>query len=342
MRCTKSTIFGLLLIAVSAFAARAEVNVVASIKPVHSLVAAVMAGVGKPDLIIEGSGSPHTYALKPSQAAMLERADVVFWIGHELEAFLAKPLKTIAANAKSVELIETDDLVKLDLREGGPFDAHAHDDHAAHKTRRKKHHDHHRVKKSHHNHGHGHGGEKKARRDHDRDAFNPHVWLDPVNAKAMTRNIKDALTAVDPANAARYEANAKAVMARLTDLTADITAQLKPFRAKGFIVFHDAYQNFESRFGLKASGSITVSPEVRVGVRRIRALRSKIRELRATCVFSEPQFEPKIVATVVEGTPAKSGVLDPLGAALKGGPELYFKLLRNMATSFAACFSPSD
>ncbi|MGI9479762.1 MAG: zinc ABC transporter substrate-binding protein [Hyphomicrobiaceae bacterium] len=299
-----------------------------------------MAGVGKPGLIVEGGGSPHTYALKPSQAAMLERADLVFWIGHELEAFLEKPLKTIAASAKSVELIEADDLIKLDLREGGPFDKHEHDDHAAHKTSMSKHHGRHRAKSSHH--GHGHGEKESARRGHSGREFNPHVWLDPINAKAMTRDIKDVLSAADPANAARYEANAKAVMARLTDLTAGITAKLKPFRAKGFIVFHDAYQNFERRFGLEASGSITVSPEVRVGVRRIRMLRSKVRQLGATCVFSEPQFEPKLVATVVEGTPAKSGVLDPLGASLKGGPELYFTLLRNMAASFATCLSRSD
>ena len=198
------------------------------------------------------------------------------------------------------------------------------------------------MKNSHHNQGHGHGEKESARHGHDRGEFNPHVWLDPVNAKAMTRDIKNALSAADPANAARYEANAKAVMTRLTDLTADITAKLKPFRAKGFIVFHDAYQNFERRFGLKASGSITVSPEVRAGARRVRALRATVRHLGATCVFSEPQFEPRLVATVVEGTSAKSGVLDPLGTSLESGPELYFVLLRNMATSFAACFSPSD
>jgi len=337
MRDTKSLVLGISLFALSMSSARADVNVVASIKPIHSLVAAVMAGVGQPRLIVSGSGSPHAYALKPSQAAMLERADLVFWIGHKLEAFLEKPLKTIAAKAKSVELLASKDLIKLDLREGGPFEGHQHDAHDAHETSGRKRHDRHDIKKSHHDHSHGQSQKVSAGRDHGGREFNAHVWLDPINAKVMVRDIKNALSAVDPANAKRYEANAKSVMERLDDLTAEITVKLKPYKGRGFIVFHDAYQNFEKRFGLTALGSITVSPEVRTGARRVRTLRSKVREIGPTCVFSEPQFEPKLVSTVVEGTSAKSGVLDPLGTSLKGGPELYFKLLRNMAASFATC-----
>ncbi|WP_421854049.1 zinc ABC transporter substrate-binding protein [Oricola sp.] len=385
--------------------AAAEPNVVASIKPIHSLVAAVMDGVGEPTLIVEGAGSPHTYALKPSQARQLQDADAVFWIGHELEAFLEKPLETVAANAKSVELIDAHDLVKLDFREGGAFEAHdhgdhddhgdehAHDDHDHDHDHDKEHaHDDHDHDKEHadddhdhdhdhdkehahddhdhdhdhdkehahddHDHDHDHDkehahddhdhdddhDEKHAHDDHDHDdhhhgEFDAHIWLDPANAKAMVHEIEEVLAEIDPANAAKYEANAEALEAKLDALIAEVSATVAPAKGKGFIVFHDAYQYFENRFGVTASGSITISPEVMPGASRIREIKDRIEDLGATCVFSEPQFEPKLVATVTEGTSAKSGVIDPLGAALEDGPELYFTLIRNMAASINGCLS---
>lgn len=368
MRLAKSLLLASTILAASSMAARADVNVVASIKPVHSLVAAVMQGVGTPGLIVEGAGSPHTYALKPSQAQMLEKADVVFWIGHEMEAFLEKPLETIAANAKSVELIDAHDLVKLDFREGGAFEKHGHDDHDDH--------DGHAHEADHDNHdheetaeaGHDHDHEAEAEHDHDNaaahdheetaeaehhhehddedhhahDAFDAHVWLDPVNAKAMVHEIEEALAAADPENADKYEANAEAVMNELDALVAEISADLEPVWSKGFIVFHDAYQYFENRFGVTAAGSITVSPEVMPGAERVSEIRAKVKELGAACVFAEPQFEPKLVSTVTEGTSAKSGVLDPLGSALSDGPELYSDLIRNMAASIKSCLAEAS
>jgi len=313
MRSLKTTLLATSLLATSAFTAQAEVNVVASIKPVHSLVAAVMEGVGKPSLIVEGAGSPHTYALKPSQAQNLENADIVFWIGHNLETFLEKPLEAIASKADVVELLDAHDLVKHEFREGGAFDDH--EEHAE-----DKHDDH-----DHEEHAHG--------------EFDPHIWLDPVNAKALVHEIEETLAKADPENASKYEANAEAVEKKLDALVAEITSEVEPAKGKGFIVFHDAYQNFEKRFGLAASGSITVSPEVVPGAARIQELQGKVKELGATCVFSEPQFEPKIITTVTEGTSAKTGVLDPLGAGIEDGPELYFTLIRNMAASFKKCLS---
>ena len=329
MRFTRCLLLGLTLLATSATAARADIHVVASIKPVHSLVAATMEGVGKPGLIVEGAGSPHTYAMKPSQAAMLEKANLVFWIGHELEAFLEKPLETIASRAKVVALIDTDDLIKLDLREGGAFETHehhegeSHDGDAGHGGLEDKHHHH-----------------AKANGDH--REFDAHVWLDPANAKVLVHAISKALAEVDPANATKYDANAIAVIGRLDALRAEIAAKLEPVKRRGFVVFHDAYQNFEKRFGLQAIGSITLSPEVMPGAKRIRELRAKVRESGAACVFSEPQFPPKLVATLIEGTSAKSSVLDPLGASLHDGSELYFDLIRNMAASFKVCLSESS
>lgn len=348
MRLIKSVLFASTLLSTSAISAQADINVVASIKPIHSLVAAVMEGVGEPELIIEGAGSPHTYALKPSQARDLENADVVFWLGHELEAFLEKPLEAIAGDAKSVELIDAHDLVKLEFREGGAFEKHAHDEedghdehgHDEHKHEEKAHdeHDHDEHKHDEHKHEeHAHDEDKHD--EHGHGTFDAHVWLDPANAKAIVHEIEETLIEADPNNAATYEANAEALMTKLDGLITELSEDLVPIKDQGFVVFHDAYQYFEKRFGLSAIGSVTVSPEVMPGAERISDLQTKIKELNAVCVFSEPQFESKLVTTVTEGTSAKSAVLDPLGTEIEDGPELYFTLIKNMATSFKTCLS---
>ena len=352
MHKIKSLLLATTLLAYTTVSASAEVNVVASIKPVHSLVAAVMEGVGEPGLIIEGAGSPHNYALKPSQAQMLEQADLVFWIGHELEAFLEKPLETVGANARSVELIDAHDLIKLDFREGGAFEKHGHDDHDDHGKAAAAGHDDHddhghekTAEAGHDDHDHDHDHEKATaagHEGHDHGAFDAHVWLDPLNAKAMVHEIEEALIAADPDNAAKYEANAEAVSSKLDALIAVVGAELEPVKDKGFIVFHDAYQYFEKRFGVTASGSITVSPEVLPGAERISEIRARVQELGAACVFAEPQFEPKLISTVIEGTQARSGVIDPLGAELENGPDLYFQVIRNMASSIKTCLSEAS
>jgi len=321
MRCIKSLILTSTLVSTLTFIARAEINVLASVKPLHSLVAGVMEGVKKPDLIVKGAASPHTYSLKPSQAKQLEEADLVFWIGHELESFLEKPLEAIAKKATVVELIDSNGLKKLEMREGSAFDEHGHKEHEEHSEDE---HDEH-ADESHDEH---HKGE-----------FDVHVWLDPENAKVLVNEIKEALIEIDPGNTRKYEANAKNLMTKLNQLVAQVTAKLATSKGKRFVVFHDAYQYFEERFGMKAVGSITVSPEVVPGASRIRDLKEKINELNALCVFSEPQFQPKIVFSVVEGTKANTGVLDPLGASIKNGSELYFTLIRDMANSLKECLS---
>ena len=316
MRVNKTATILWALSSLGVSAANADVSVVTSIKPVHSLVSSVMQGVGSPTVIIEGAGSPHTYSLKPSQAKQLQGADLVFWMGDELETFLEGPIKNIAKNAKSIKLIESHGLKKIKFREGGMFDEHDdHDDHG---------HDKH-AKDDHDDHGHG--------------EFDPHVWLDPINAKAIVHEIEEALVKADPKNAKKYEANADRIAGELDQLVKELRAQLEPVQEKGFIVFHDAYQYFEQRFGVSAIGSITVSPEVMPGAERVSDLRNKIRDLKATCVFSEPQFEPKLVTTLVEGTDARTGVLDPLGASMTKGPDLYFQLVREMARSLKECLS---
>ncbi|MDN2564920.1 zinc ABC transporter substrate-binding protein [Aquibium sp. A9E412] len=312
-------------------AAAAAPDVVVSIKPVHALVAAVMEGVGTPQLLIEGAGSPHSYSLKPSQAAAIEDADVVFWIGPQLETFLQRPLATLGREARTVALIESEGLTRLGFRSGSTFEAHAHDDD-----------DHDHAHGEDDGHGHDHAADA-ARADDDAhghdDGLDPHVWLDPANAAAMTERIAAVLGAVDPDNAARYRDNAAAAGARLAALTAEVTAMLEPVRGRGFVVFHDGYRYFEERFGVTAAGALTVNPEVAPGAERVAEIREAVRRLDAVCVFAEPQFEPRLVAVVSEGTGARSAVLDPLGADLDDGPELYFALIRGMATAMRDCLA---
>ena len=318
MRAVKSALLASTFLFTSTAVATADVKVVASIKPVHSLVASVMQGVSEPSLLVKGAGSPHTYSLKPSQAKELQAADIVFWMSHDLEAFLENSIESIAKNAKVVSLMDSHGLMKLNFRKGGAFDAHdhGHDDHGDDK---------------HDDHGHD------KHDDHGHDEVDPHVWLDPQNAKSLVHEIEEHLAKIDPSNAAKYEANAKAVMKKLDALTKEIEADLKPIRERGYVVFHDAYQYFEKRFGVSAVGSITVSPEVLPGAERVSELRDKVKSLNASCVFSEPQFEPKLVKTITENTDASTGVLDPLGTNIKDGPELYFTLIRNMAKSLKDC-----
>jgi zinc transport system substrate-binding protein len=317
-------------IAAAASGATAAPDVVVSIKPVHSLVAAIMRGVGEPQLIVDGAASPHTYNLRPSNARKLEKADVVFWVGPGLEAFLEKPLEALASKATVVELEDAKGLEKLPFREGGPFEAHDHGDegHDAH--------DGHAEEEGAHDHGHDHA---ESHGDHDHGAYDTHLWLDPANAKAMAQTIETALIAADAGNAATYQANTKKLIDDLDALDAELKETVKPVKDKPFIVFHDAYQYFEHRYGVKTAGSITVSPETLPGADRVKQMQEKVRQLGATCVFAEPQFEPKLISVITEGTAAKSATLDPEAATLEPGPDLYFKLMRGIAGSLKDCLS---
>ena len=262
-------------------------KVAASFKPVHSLAASIMQGVGEPYLIVKGAASPHDYAMTPSDAGALQGADVIFWIGPELETFLLKPIESLGKGAEVIALEDIESLIKLARREDGETD--------------------------------------------------PHVWLDPVNAKLMVRRMEQALGKADPANAALYKANADKTFARLGALETEIAATLAPVRNKPFITFHDAFQYFEKRFGLNAAGSITVSPDAAPGAARVAGLQARVKQLGIRCVFSEPNFEPKIIASIIGGTTAKVAALDPEASGLTEGPDLYFQSLREIAAAMAGC-----
>ncbi|MGV3551956.1 zinc ABC transporter substrate-binding protein [Rhizobium sp.] len=299
-----------------ASSALAAPEVVVSLKPIHSLVASVMKGIAEPQLILKGAGSPHTYQMKPADAQLLQNADLVFWVGPDLEKFLEKPIESLAGDARVIELEDAPGLIKLPMREGGSFEPHddGDEDHAHEES--------------------GHGHEDNGHGEHD-----AHLWLNTDNAKALAKAISTSLSEVDPANAPRYQANLVELDEKLDGLANEIKATVAPVKDKPIVVFHDAYQYFEKQFGIHVAGSITVSPESLPGAARITEIHDKLARLGAACVFSEPQFEPKLVNVVIEGTSAKTGTLDPEAATLAEGPDLYFALMRGIAGALKTCLT---
>ena len=312
--------------------ANADVKVVATIKPIHSLASYLMDGIGKPDLIVDGYASPHGFALKPSHAKMLQNADIIFWVGEDIESFLEKPLKSIAKNAEKIELMEIKKLTKLKFRERNIFDEHddhGHDDHA----KEDDHDDHDHDKKGHKedghdDHGHGHEG-------HAHGEFDPHIWLDPMNAKIILDEMAIHLIENDQKNEKKYKENLKSAHKDLDKLTKKIKSDLnKDFKS---IVFHDAYQYFEKRFGINILGAFTVNTDVMPGAEQLAEIREVIEHDKVSCIFSEPQFNPDIIKAVAKDMNIATGVIDPLGATLDPGKDLYFDLINNMSKSFKGC-----
>jgi zinc transport system substrate-binding protein len=297
--------------------AQAEIKVVASIKPIHSLVSYVMDGVGTPNILVDGSSSPHSFQLKPSHAKMLQDADIVFWIGEDLESFLETPLSSIATNAAKITLMELDDIELLKFREKHIFDKHDdHEEHAEeHAEEQAEHEDHHDE----HNHG----------------EFDIHFWLDPEIAKVMVKSIARELSDIDVANKSIYKANALKAIGELDELIE--ATKLKINKDASYVVFHDAYQYFEQRFGIEVLGALSVNPEILPGAKQLAEIREVIEHENVKCIFSEPQFNPSIAKTIAADMDVKAAVLDPLGAELEPGKDLYFDLIGDMASSFESC-----
>ncbi len=367
-------IFSILSILTFFTPANAEIKVVASIKPIHSLASYLMDGIAKPDLIVDGYASPHGFAMKPSHAKMLQNADLIFWVGEDLESFLEKPLNSIAKKAEKIELMETKGLQVLKFRERNIFDEHDHDDHG-HDDHGKKEDDHddhghddHGKKEDDHDHDdhgkkeddHDHDDHDKKEDDHDHDhddhgkkeddhddhghddhdghahgEFDPHIWLDPINAKAMLNEMAEHLIENDPKNEAKYKSNLAKVLQEIDKLTIDVMTDLSSSVAS--IVFHDAYQYFEKRFNVNILGAFTVNTDVMPGAEQLAEIREIIEHDKVACVFSEPQFNPDIIKAVAKDMNIKTGVVDPLGATLNPGKDLYFNLIRNMSASFKGC-----
>ena len=281
-------------------------SIVASIKPVHALVAGVMGDLGTPHLLLAAPTSAHHFTLKPSQARALQNADIVFWIGPGMEQPLTKALATLAADAQSVALDDSAGLVLFD------FDDDGHDDHG--------------TKDKHDGHG-GHG-------------INPHIWLDPFNAQIMLGVIADHLGKADPVNARAYQANADAIRQTFAQLQIDIARQLAPFAESEFLVLHDAHIYFERRFGMRAHAAITTEPDVMPTAAKIKKLRHDLESHPMDCIFGEPFLGQKAVRLTAEGNDIRIGQLDPLGSQLPAGASLYADLLKSYAAAFKACLAP--
>ena len=307
--------------------ASADIKVVASIKPIHSLASYLMNGVAKPDLIVDGYASPHGFAMKPSHAKMLQNADIIFWVGEDLENFLKKPLGSIAKKAEKIELMQVKGLQILKFRERNIFDDH--DDHG---------HDDHGKKDDHDDHDHDSHAKKDGHDDHEGHAhgeFDPHIWLDPINAKVILFEMSKHLIENDPTNESAYRANLSKAYKDIDKLTSEVTAELNESTAS--IVFHDAYQYFEERFKVNILGAFTVNTDVLPGAEQLAEIREVIEHDKVACVFSEPQFNPNIIKAVAKDMNIKTGVVDPLGATLTPGKCLYFDLIKNMSKSFKGC-----
>lgn len=372
-------------------------SVAVDIAPVHSLVARVMDGVGTPDLIVQPGASPHEYSLRPSEAAALQNADIVVWIGEDLTPWMENAVETLATNASVTTLLEADGTTLFDFREGALFEAHDHgdedhddhddhdhaehgedehadhddhgdeehadhDDHDKHDDEEHADHDAHSDEDhaDHDDHDHAehgedkhadhddHGDEEHADHDdhddhgddhaeHDHGDHDPHAWLSPQNASAWLNVIAASLSTADPDNAGTYFANAAAAREEMAALSAEVNATLEPVRGGNFIVFHDAYQYFETDFNFPASGAISLGDASDPSPARIAEIQGRIRDEGVNCVLAEPQFNPGLVATVLDGTDANASVIDPLGAELEPGADLYPQLIRNMANTLADC-----
>jgi zinc transport system substrate-binding protein len=323
--------------------AYAETKVIASIKPLHSLVSFVMDGVGTPDILVDGSSSPHTFQLKPSHATMLQEADIVFWIGEDLESFLETPLESISKNSKHITLMESDEIELLKFREKNIFDDHdEHDEHAdehddehdeldEHADEHGDEHDEHDEHADEHGDEHdGHDVHEHAHGEHD-----IHFWLDPEIAKTIVKIITRELSEIDPANAPSYESNSIEALNEIDQLISKTKGKINS-DAK-YVVFHDAYQYFEKRFGIEVVGALTVNPEVLPGAKQLSEIREVIEHENVNCLFSEPQFNPGIAEMIAKDTGVRAAILDPLGAELEPGKDLYFDLIGDMASSFESC-----
>lgn len=299
-------------------AAEMPLRVAVTSKPIHSLVAQVMDGVAFPLLIVEGANSAHTFTLKPSVARAIAESAMFIRVSERVEPFTRKLVEGLPENVTVLTLADAHLGVRLlPQRLSGAFEAHVHG-------------------------GDGHDDIDEAAKVHaTHGAMDGHLWLDPENARAIVAAVAKALAYKWPQHAEQFAANAANAGAALAELESEITAELAGLEGKPFIVFHDAYQYFEHRFGLAAAGAITLSPDQPPSAKRLTEVRQKLRTLQAACIFAEPQFQPKLLAAVAEGSSARTGTLDPEGQSLEPGPGLYAQLMRDLVRDLKSCLASS-
>ena len=287
----------------------ANAAVVASLKPLGFIASAIADGVTETQVLLPDGASEHDYSLRPSDVKRLQGADLVVWIGPEMEAFMEKSVSNIPA-AKQVTIAQLKDVKPL-LMKGADDDGDEHD----------------------HDHDHGEKGDAH----HHHGDYNMHLWLSPEIARASAVAIHEKLVELMPQSRAKLDANLKDFEAQLASTEKQVGNELAPLKGKGYFVFHDAYGYFEKQFGLTPLGHFTVNPEIQPGAQRLHEIRTQLVEQKATCVFAEPQFRPAVVEAVARGTSVRMGTLDPLGTNIKLGKTSYSAFLNQLANQYASC-----
>jgi zinc transport system substrate-binding protein len=286
----------------TATAADASVRVLTSIKPLQLIAAAVQDGIAVPEVLLPPGASPHNYALRPSDVRRAQEADLLYWIGPDMETFL---LRVLSGRSKASVPVES--LPGMHLR---------------HFTASAEHHD---------------DDEDEHDHDHRPGSVDAHLWLSSVNARVIAAKMAADLSQADPANAARYESNVKAFSARLDALDAKIKQRVAGISGKQYFVFHEAFDYFEEAYGLKHAGVFAVSSEVQPGAQHVAAMRARLTEFGKTCVFSEPPLRPRLADTLSAGLPVRLAELDGLGGYTPATAEGYEQLLSKLADDLAGC-----
>ncbi len=319
-------------------------QVAADIVPVHGLVAKVMEGVGEPELIIRQGASPHGYSMRPSDARGVQEADAIFWIGPELAPWMEDAIASLAPDAEVVELLEVDGTKTLEFRTGATFAPHDHGNHEGHDPGDGPAHEEHAPETGHDHAEDDHAGQDHAghaqaggEHGHSHEGLDPHAWLDPENARVWLDAIAATLSDLDPENAETYASNAEAGKAEIDAAAGQAAATLEPATDLRFVVFHDAYQYYETRFELSTVGAIELSDASDPSPARIEEVRDTVRDLEVSCIFFEPQFNQALVQTVAEGADVQTGTIDPVGTDIAPGPDFYPQLITTIAEEIASC-----
>lgn len=295
--------------------AQAEVRVLTSIKPLQLIAAAVQDGVGEPEVLLPPGASPHHYALRPSDVRRVRDADLLYWIGPDMEAFLPRVL-----SSRDKPQVAVQDLPGMTLRHFGDGDGEHDHDHDAHEHEAA-------------------GGDLGHDHDHRPGSLDAHLWLAAANAKVIAARMAADLSKLDAANAERYAANLNAFEARLDALDGRIRPQLAALQGKPYFVFHEAFDYFEATYGLKHAGVFSVLTEVQPGARHVAAMRERLQQAGPSCVFSEPPLRPRLAETLTAGLPVKLAELDALGGSLPVDATAYPQLLENLANGLSDCLN---
>ena len=319
-------------------------GIITTIKPINALVSAVVGNTGKTISIIPADISPHEFKLKPSDAKILQDGNIIFYVSNHLESSITKVFENLPKNIKIINLIEETGIEHLAIRDNEAWERHdhhgeeEHDDHEKHAKKHDDHDDHEKDAKKHDDHD---DHEKHAKKHDDHDDHEKeddvHIWLSPDNAIKIVKKVNKELNLFFPENAKIYNENSTKMINKISILKSELKKELSTIKDKPYIVFHDAYQYFEKDFGLNAVGSIALEDDVASSPKQISYIKNKIVNSNVSCVFQEPQFDSKLVKTVVEDTNAKVGTLDPLGVNIVGDEDFYLQLLRNMSKSLKKC-----